>query len=56
MYQDEIDKLNLSIDNLEKDKLAQERDISVLKDKEKYQTDQQKKGNCTNIIFCGNIS
>ena len=43
MYQDEIDKLNLSIDNLEKDKLAQERDISVLKDKEKYQTDQQKK-------------
>lgn len=43
MYQDEIDKLNLSIDDLEKDKLAQERDISVLKDKEKYQTDQQKK-------------
>ena len=31
------------IDDLEKDKLAQERDISVLKDKEKYQTDQQKK-------------
>lgn len=43
MYQDEIDKLNLSIDDLEKDKLAQERDISVLKDKEKYQTDQQKR-------------
>lgn len=42
MYQNKIYSLNNSIDALETEKLAHERDISALKDKSKYQTDQQK--------------